>query len=180
MVSAEISGKQHDYGARVVWTGNRGRGTSGYRSYDRTWDMAAPGKAVLACSNDPLLGGDARKYNPEDLLLSSLSACHMLWYLHLAANEGIIVNGYSDEPVGTGETLPDGSGRFLRAVLRPRILVTQGTDIELADSIHGRIHEYCFIARSLAFPVTYEASYILEIDGGNASTSQIGQARSLG
>lgn len=81
----------HDYESRIIWTGNRGEGTAHYRAYDRTWDIAVPGKPVVSCSNDPLLGGDPGKMNPEDLLLSALSACHMLWYLHYASDAGIVV-----------------------------------------------------------------------------------------
>lgn len=146
----------HQYTSRVVWTGNRGEGTATYRGYDRTWDIAAPGKPVIPCSNDPLLGGDPAKMNPEDLLLSALSACHMLWYLHYAADAGIVVLAYEDEPVGIGEAGPGGAGRFVSATLRPRITVRAGADLEKAEAIHGRIHEVCFIARSVNFPVRYE------------------------
>jgi organic hydroperoxide reductase OsmC/OhrA len=159
MMSTASRTRQHHYVSQVIWTGDRGEGTRSYRSYDRTWDLCVPGKPVLHCSNDPLLGGDPGKYNPEDLLLSALSACHMLWYLHLASNAGITVHGYRDEPLGVGETEPSGAGRFLSAVLRPKIVLAPGSDVTLADSIHAKIHEYCFIARSVAFPVTYEASY---------------------
>ena len=94
----------HDYTTRILWTGNRGEGTAHYKAYDRTWDVAVPGKAVVHCSNDPLLGGDPGKMNPEDLLLSALSACHMLWYLHYAADAGIIVTRYEDKPIGIGQS----------------------------------------------------------------------------
>ena len=151
--------KRHDYTARIAWTGNRGEGTRTYRGYDRMWDIATPGKPVVHCSNDPLLGGDPALPNPEELLLASLSACHMLWYLHLASAAGIVVTGYSDDPLGVGESAPDGSGRFVRAVLRPEIAVAAGTDIAVADAIHARIHEHCFIARSVNFPVAYAATY---------------------
>lgn len=150
----------HDYTTRVIWTGDRGEGTRRYRGYDRSWTMAADGKHAIDCSNDPLLGGDPAKYNPEDLLLSALSSCHMLWYLHLASVAGIVVRGYDDRPVGTGESTPDGAGRFVGAVLRPEIRVAPGTDLARADAIHHEIHRYCFIARSVAFPVTYEARYV--------------------
>jgi organic hydroperoxide reductase OsmC/OhrA len=90
----------HDYTTRILWTGNRGEGTAHYKAYDRTWDIAVPGKAPVHCSNDPLLGGDPGKMNPEDLLLSALSACHMLWYLHYASDAGIVVTSYSDAPLG--------------------------------------------------------------------------------
>ncbi|MGY3438156.1 MULTISPECIES: OsmC family protein [unclassified Marinovum] len=146
--------KQHDFTTRVIWTGNRGTGTSAYRAYDRTWDIAAAGKPVVHCSNDPMLGGDPALMNPEDLLLSALSACHMLWYLHLASDAGIAVQAYADAPLGHGESTPDGAGRFIGVTLKPRIEVPQGTDLAQAEAIHHEIHKVCFIARSVAFPVT--------------------------
>ena len=151
---------EHNFTTGIVWTGNRGEGTRSYRGYDRTWDIAVPGKAPVHCSNDPALGGDPSKMNPEDLLLSALSACHMLWYLHYASEAGVVVTGYRDRPLGRGESLPSGAGRFLSAELRPEIAVAKGTDLAVADAIHGRIHAVCFIARSVSFPVTYAATYV--------------------
>lgn len=153
-------GKEHEYTSLIRWTGNRGEGTRTYRGYDRTWDIETRGKPVVHCSNDPLLGGDPTLHNPEDLLLSSLASCHMLWYLHLASNAGIAVSAYKDAPVAVGETEPSGAGRFLRAVLKPVITVPKGTDIARADAIHHEIHKVCFIARSVNFPVSFEATYL--------------------
>jgi organic hydroperoxide reductase OsmC/OhrA len=152
--------KTHDFTAQIVWTGDRGQGTKHYRGYDRTWSIVTPGHVPIECSNDPLLGGDPSKPNPEDLLLSSLAACHMLWYLHLASNVGIIVRGYEDAPLGVGETGPRGEGRFVQAVLRPKICVARGTDLIKADSLHQEVHHFCFIARSVNFPVRCEARYL--------------------
>jgi organic hydroperoxide reductase OsmC/OhrA len=149
----------HDFTSHIVWTGNRGAGTRTYRGYDRSWDIAIEGHEVVHCSNDPMLGGDPTRMNPEDLLLSALSACHMLWYLHLASNAGIVVHGYRDRPIGHGETLPSGAGRFVSAVLRPEITVEAGADIAEAAAIHLRVHDYCFIARSVNFPVSYEPRF---------------------
>ena len=151
----------HDFTAKVVWTGNRGEGTAHYRAYDRTWELRTEGKPVLPCSNDPRLGGDPGLYNPEDMLIAALSSCHMLWYLHLASDAGITVLGYEDDPVGHGESEPSGAGRFTGATLRPRITVAAGTDLARADAIHGEIHKVCFIARSVAFPVAFEARYVI-------------------
>lgn len=151
----------HNYESRIVWTGNRGEGTVHYRSYDRTWDIAVPGKPVVHCSNDPLLGGDPGKMNPEDLLISALSACHMLWYLHYASEAGLVVSAYEDNPVGIGEVAPSGAGRFIAATLRPRITLQANPDLERAAAIHRRIHEVCFIARSVNFPVSYEPEFIV-------------------
>ncbi|MEM8775805.1 MAG: OsmC family protein [Pseudomonadota bacterium] len=150
---------EHDYIARVIWTGNRGEGTRTYRGYDRTWSIETPGKPVVHCSNDPLLGGDPTLHNPEDLLIAALSACHMLWYLHLASDAGIAVRAYSDDPLAVGETDPQGASRFLRATLRPVIVVPGDADLAKADAIHHEIHKTCFIARSVNFPVDYAATY---------------------
>ena len=148
--------KMHDFTSTVVWTGDRGQGASDYKAYDRTWQIATGGKAVIECSNDPMLGGDPSKPNPEDLLLSSLSACHMLWYLHLASAAGIVVQSYQDTPIGVAESSPDGAGRFVRATLKPHIVVERGADRARADAIHHEIHKMCFIARSVNFPVHHE------------------------
>lgn len=157
-----MAGKTHDYTSLIRWTGNRGEGTAHYRAYDRTWDVAVPGKPVIPCSNDPLLGGDPAKMNPEDLLLSALSACHMLWYLHYASEAGVVVTGYQDSPLGVGEVGPGGAGRFVSATLRPVIRVRRGTDLALAEEIHHRIHKVCFIARSVNFPVDYAPEFVEE------------------
>ena len=144
--------------ARLRWTGNRGTGTSAYRAYDRTWDLASPGKPVIACSNDPHLGGDATKYNPEDMLVAALSSCHMLWYLHLCADAGVVVTAYEDDPEGEMVMHRDGSGEFTRVLLRPEVVLAAGSDVEKARGLHGQVHRYCFIARSVNFPVTCEPS----------------------
>ncbi|WP_241609046.1 OsmC family protein [Rosenbergiella australiborealis] len=149
------------YHSTIKWTGNLGQGTAHYRGYARTWDISIPGKPTIACSNDPLLGGDPSKMNPEDLLISSLSACHMLWYLHLASSAGITVVAYQDMPSAVGEVLKSGAGRFLSMTLKPVITVLPGTDLQLAEQLHHKIHEVCFIARSVNFPVDYQPEFII-------------------
>jgi organic hydroperoxide reductase OsmC/OhrA len=151
----------HDFDAKVVWTGNQGTGNANYKGYARTWEVRTPGKPVIKCSNDPLLGGDPRLHNPEDMLIAALSACHMLWYLHLAHEAGVVVLGYEDDPVGHGESEASGAGRFVSAELRPRITVAAGTDLARAEAVHHEIGKVCFIARSVAFPVSHKARYVI-------------------
>ena len=151
--------RHQPFTSHIVWTGNRGQGTRTYRGSDRTWEIRTPGKPAIACSNDPALGGDPARPNPEDLLLSSVAACHMLWYLHLASDARITVVGYDDTPVGAGETASNGAGQFLSAILRPHIRVLAGADLAVADSLHHEVSKYCFIARSVNFPIRYEATY---------------------
>src|SRR5215472_10967592 len=110
--------KLHTYRATVRWTGDLGTGTSSYRAYARAHAIEASGKPAISGSSDAAFRGDAAAWNPEELLVASLSACHQLWYLHLAAVNGIIVRGYVDAAEGTMSEEADGSGRFTRVVLR--------------------------------------------------------------
>lgn len=147
------------YTCAIKWTGNQGQGNRTYKGYQRTWSVLTDGKPEIQCSNDPLLGGDPSLHNPEDLLLAALSSCHMLWYLHLAFDAGVEVHGYEDQPEALAESEPSGKGRFLSATLKPVITLARGADQAAADAVHARIHDFCFIARSVNFPVTYEATY---------------------
>jgi organic hydroperoxide reductase OsmC/OhrA len=148
--------KLHQHEARIRWTGNRGTGTSAYRAYDRNWDFCSPGKPVVHCSNDPMLGGDPAKHNPEDMLVAALSSCHMLWYLHLCAVGGVIVLSYEDDAIGEMVMHRDGSGEFTSVLLRPQIRVTAESDRQEAARLHEEAHRFCFIARSMNFPVRIE------------------------
>ena len=146
----------HKYSLNVTWTGNTGAGTRDYRSYERRHEIAAPGKPVLPASSDPGFRGDASRYNPEELLVASLSSCHMLWYLHLASDAGIVVTAYRDEPLGTMHEAPDGNGAFTDVLLRPAVTVAHDSDIVVASELHHRAHALCFIANSVNFPVRCE------------------------
>ena len=152
-------GATHEYTLTVTWTGNEGGGTKGYASYARSYTVSGDGKHDIAGSADPAYRGDAACWNPEDLLVASLSACHKLWFLHLAAVGGVVVTGYVDEPLGTLNTGPDGSGEFASVVLRPKITLEDPSLADKADALHLAAHEKCFIARSVNFPVTVEANY---------------------
>ena len=149
----------HEYSVRVEWTGNLGTGTSGYRDYSRDHDVrgTTADLPVIHGSADPAFRGDADRWNPEQLLLASLSQCHMLWYLHLAADAGVTVTAYSDTPTGIMVERPGGAGEFTSATLHPAVTIAPGSDPERAAALHDRAAEYCFIARSVRFPVHHEA-----------------------
>lgn len=147
--------KIHSYRAHIVWTGNRGEGTTGYRAYDRDHRIEIAGKPTLTGSADPMFRGDAGLHNPEDLLLASISACHMLWYLHLASEAGLVVTAYEDKAEAVMTFEADGAGQFTAATLRPAIRIAAG-DVEAARALHDAAHAKCFIARSVNFPVRCE------------------------
>jgi organic hydroperoxide reductase OsmC/OhrA len=149
--------KEHRYEISMTWTGNLGEGTSQYRAYSRNHAIESPGKPAIPGSSDPAFRGDASRYSPEELLVAALSACHMLWYLHLCADSKIIVTSYSDTPVGFMVETADGGGRFKNVVLRPRVTLKRGSDLDLARRLHDRAHGLCFIANSVNCPVDHEA-----------------------
>lgn len=151
-----MTGKQHTYRVTVEWTGNRGLGTPNRAGYGRDHTIKAGTKPPIAGSADPAFRGDPARWNPEDLLLASIAACHKLWYLDLCARAGISVIAYQDEAEATMVEDPNGAGRFVSAVLRPKIAIRPGGDMAIAKRLHHDAHEYCFIASSVNFPVTCE------------------------
>lgn len=149
-----MSAREHRYTIATRWTGNIGAGTSAYAAYSRNYEIEAPGKAApILGSSDPAFRGDRARYNPEELLVSSLSTCHMLWVLHLSADVGIVVTEYADDAEGLMKENADGSGEFTRVVLRPRVAIADVTRSGEALEIHHRAHQLCFIARSVNFEV---------------------------
>ncbi|WP_066297172.1 OsmC family protein [Arthrobacter luteolus] len=148
---------EHRYGVSLEWTGNRGTGTQTYRGYGRDHVLRAAGLPDLAGTADPTFHGDRDRWNPEQLLLSALSQCHMLSYLHVAVKHGISVVSYEDDAEGTLRLNRDGSGEFTSVLLRPRVRIASG-DPELANTLHEEANRVCFIARSVNFPVRHEGS----------------------
>ncbi len=146
---------EHRYEAVIRWTGNLGTGTSGYRDYSRDHVIQFVGKPELSGSSDLSPRGNPSRYNPDELLVASLSACHMLWYLHLCSVRGIVIVDYRDEASGILKIETDGGGRFERVTLRPRITISQGAE-QLAIELHEEAHRKCFIANSVNFPVDVE------------------------
>lgn len=147
--------KEHRYEVTVLWTGNSGAGTSGYRAYGREHDVVAAGRPTLSASADPAFGGDPQRWNPEDLLVASLSQCHMLTYLSLCARHGVVVTGYRDTAVGRMRETPGNSGHFTEVVLHPVVEVENGAMAEQAVALHQQAHETCFVANSVNFPVRH-------------------------
>jgi organic hydroperoxide reductase OsmC/OhrA len=156
-----IMRRSHRYQVEVAWTGNRGPGTTSYRAYDRTNEVRAHGKPVIPGSSDPAFRGQAERWSPEDLLVASLSQCHMLWYLHLAAAAGVVVVAYADNAEGIMLEGSDGGGHFTEVTLRPVVTVAAADMADKAADLHGRAHELCFIANSVNFPVRHEPTVTL-------------------
>jgi organic hydroperoxide reductase OsmC/OhrA len=147
--------------ARTVWTGNTGSGTASYRAYGRSHEIARGTKPPIAGSSDPMFLGEADRWNPEELQVAALSACHLLWYLHLCADAGVVVTQYADEAESTLHVGRGGDGRITHAVLRPRVTLANADDAVLAQSLHANAHARCFIANASAVPVAVEATIVI-------------------
>lgn len=155
--------KQHQYTTRTEWTGNLGEGTTNYRAYSRDHLISAEGKPAMPGSSDPAFRGDAARWNPEEMLVASLSSCHMLWYLHLCAQAKITVLAYHDDAQGTMVEGADGGGHFSQVTLRPVATLAAGSDEVAAKALHEQAHHLCFIANSVNFPVAIEPTVRLAI-----------------
>ena len=153
--------KLHRYTIDVRWTGNRGSGTSTYRDYDRNHEIAADGKTTIAGSSDPSFRGDATRWNPEELFLASISACHKLWYLHLCAEAGVIVTDYIDRAEAWMNEDASGTGRFTRVLLHPETTIASADQTELATNLHDKAHEMCFIANTVACPIGHAPTIVV-------------------
>ncbi|MES2588434.1 MAG: OsmC family protein [Bacteroidota bacterium] len=149
--------KEHIYNATIKWTGNKGTGTDNYRTYERCHDILIENKTTILGSSDTAFRGDKTKHNPEDLLVSSISSCHMLWYLHLCSDAGVIVVDYVDNATGIMLETTNGGGQFTEVTLNPIVTVKENSMIEKAIELHKKANELCFIAKSVNFPVYHKA-----------------------
>jgi organic hydroperoxide reductase OsmC/OhrA len=147
---------EHKYSTNMRWTGNKGVGTANYGAYERSYVISIENKPDILGSSDPAFLGDNAKYNPEELLVASLCSCHMLWYLHLCSQAGVIVMDYSDKANGTMVKSPKGSGFFTEVILNPIVTVKENSMIEKANKLHKKANERCFIANSVNFKVDHQ------------------------
>jgi len=148
----------HFYKATINWTGNLGKGTSQYKAYSRNHEISSEDKPTIYASSDPSFRGEGTRYNPEELFVASLSSCHMLWYLHLCSEAGVVVIDYIDNATGTMTETEDGSGHFTEVTLHPVVIVSDASMIDKANELHYEAHKFCFVANSCNFPVHHNPS----------------------
>ena len=154
-----MADKCHSYSIRRDWTGIRAPARLRTAAYSRAHEINAQGKTAIAGSSDPVFRGDAARWNPAELLIAALSACHQLWYLHLCADAGIVVVAYSDDASGVEIAQADGAGQFESVTLRPHVNLAAGSDENIARRLHDAAAEKCFIARSVSFRVEHEPTF---------------------
>lgn len=144
---------EHNYKLTTEWTGNSVEGTKNIRTYDRSHTVTIQGKPDLFLTTDNPAVGDKSKLNPEDLLVSAISSCHMLSYLYVCALEGIEITSYIDNATGIMVELASGGGSFKEVTLNPLFYVADESIVEKAIELHHKAHEICYIANSVNFDV---------------------------
>ena len=134
------SSLEHHFALHLTWTGASRGPTTSYDAYSRDLLVEMEGKPPLRGTSAPVFRGDATIHNPEDLLVAALAECHCLSYLALAARAGIVVVGYEDNAAGTMARI-EGKIRFREVILRPRVWVAPGTQLDAARAAEiGRAH----------------------------------------
>lgn len=121
-------------------------------------------KPPLTISADKTFKGDPSKYNPEDLLLTALSSCHMMSYLYVCGQHHIELITYQSEAIGVLELQADGSGAFTSIRLELSITVSKAEMIAQAKALHKAAGKLCFIANSLKVPISYKPQVVVASD----------------
>jgi organic hydroperoxide reductase OsmC/OhrA len=154
----------HEYELALTWTGNQGTGTSAYRAYNRSHEIIAAGRPPLYGSSDPAFRGETDRWNPELLLVAALSACHLMSYLHVCVESGVVVVDYTDEPTGSMTQTPGGGGHFTQVTLKPQVTLARSSadKVDVATRLHGDAGARCFIAASVNFPVHHQPTVVVE------------------
>lgn len=149
---------RHHYAIEIGWTGTTSTGTTSSRPYSRDHEIRADGLPAIAASADPAFRGDPARWNPEQLYVAAIAQCHMLWYLGLAAQAGVTVTDYQDRPTAVMLEQTDGAGQFESVTLHPVVTISRRSDARLAEDLHRRVGDYCFIARSIRTPIHHEVT----------------------
>ncbi len=148
------------YTAEIVWE----RGDQGFldNHYSRRHTIRFDGGAQVLGSSSPSVvpvpGSDPAGVDPEEAFVAALSACHMLWFLAIAAKRGFVVDRYTDRPVGVLERNAERRFAMTRVTLRPKVEFS-GLQVPVADeltALHHKVHEECYIANSVKTQVHIE------------------------
>lgn len=146
---------QHRFEAKLHWEKLNDSEKGAVRQKFKNHKIHIEGKETLNISAAKQFKGDPNLVNPEDLLLSSLMSCHMMSYLYVCSKHDVEVNEYQDEGEAILELNNDGSGRIIKAVLKPRVKVGKVEHEILAYQLHEEARKLCFIANSCNFQVDY-------------------------
>jgi organic hydroperoxide reductase OsmC/OhrA len=147
----------------VTW--ERGDASFTDQRYSRAHRWRFDGGAVVPGSSSPhsvqVPWSDPAAVDPEEAFVASVSSCHMLWFLSLAAAQGYRVDRYADAAEGRLAKMPDGREGMAEVVLRPEIVFSGARlpDGAGVDALHHAAHARCYIANSIRSEVRVEGSW---------------------
>ena len=146
-----------EHHAKIAW--KLATDSFDYKTYNREHRWELPGGETVRASAAPAFLGKPEFVDPEEALVASLSACHMLTFLAIASMKKFVVDSYDDDAVGYLEKNEAGKSAITRVVLRPAI-VFSGDKLpsqEDLDWMHEKAHKECFIANSVTTEIIVEA-----------------------
>ena len=150
-----------EYSASVSWRRTADEDFIDSR-YSRAHEWHFDGGAVVPASASPhvvpLPFSVEANVDPEEAYVASLSSCHMLFFLSIAAKRRFVVDSYVDDAIGYMETDARGRESVTRVILRPRIAFAGDRRPSRAqlEKMHHQAHDSCFIANSVKTEVTTE------------------------
>lgn len=159
--------KQHTFQAYSEWKSIHGHANKDVRKYTRTHEITISGKPTLTLNTHNAAVGIQEMLNPEDLLLASVSSCHLMSYLYVCSLEGIIIHQYTDHAEGIMEENTQGGGKFTSITLKPEVYVENEGMVQKAEEMHHKAHEVCFIANSLNVEVRIEPRIFIWVQTEN-------------
>jgi organic hydroperoxide reductase OsmC/OhrA len=153
----------HHFETTLSWPADAAQVPMPDANFSRNNILRAAGKVDVPGSAPGVFSGDTSRYNPEELLLMSLSECHMLTYLAIAAKKRVVIRGYQDRAIGTlamGQYGTPGKMSMQEVVLHPVVTVDRGTVLDDLRTMHEKAHANCFMANSVNFPVRVEPTFV--------------------
>src|SRR4029077_13104131 len=157
---------------KITLTWKRGDTPFEYQKYSRDHTWKFDGGHEMQASAAPAYLGNPKLVDPEEAFVASLSSCHMLTFLAIAAKKKFVLDEYVDDAVGHMEKNPEGRLAITRVTLNQRLKFSgdkQPTAQEIEEMNHAA-HEQCFIANSVKTEVTVETQmYLFGCRGGCVS-----------
>ena len=137
------------HSAEICW--KRESESFAYDHYNRGHDWKFDAGVVVPGSAAPAYKGDTDRVDPEEAFVSSLSSCHMLTFLAIAARKRLVVDAYEDHAVGHLDKNPQGKLAVTSVDLHPKVTFAPGVEVDAATlkKMHHDAHEHCFIANSV-------------------------------
>jgi organic hydroperoxide reductase OsmC/OhrA len=145
----------HTFPVSIAWAGS-----TQTTSYSRDAAATAPNKHAIEVSSAPAYAGNGNRWNPEDMLATSLATCHMLTFLALASKASVDVQHYLDNAVATME-LRDKVMQVTTIELNAKITVAAGSDEAKVRELFTKAHTLCFIANSIKCAVKMNPTVVL-------------------